>query len=436
MFLRFYRFRISNRFETRSLSASFSTRRIVAFSILLLLFISPVVPAQMTIQASPPHGEVPKVYFGLHIHHLWQDTAWPSVPFGTWRLWDSHTMWIYLEPRPGVYDFALLDKYVAVAQEHGVEIVLTMAGTPTWASARPTEVPVHQGGVRSAPGLAAEPNSLQLWADFVRTVATRYKGRIRYYEIWNEPMSQPFFSGTPQTMVDLVRTAAGVLKQVDPDDKVLSPPVTGDEKGLSWFDSFLKAGGGQYIDIYGFHYYVSSAPEQMLPKISRARALLRSYGQDTKPMWNTEAGWQVEHLDPHVAADYVARALLIGWPFGLSRYILYSWDHPQMGIAPSGNASTPMVRAYTTVEQWLSGSVVTRCEGSPNGLWVENITMASGAQAKVVWSAGAPMQLTRDHVGNATAYRTLDGQTMPIVPGSVLQVSGSPILLCVDCKAN
>jgi hypothetical protein len=404
--------------------------------VLLLLLFPLTVVGQISVQASPPRGPVPKYYFGLHIHHLWQDTEWPSVPFGTWRLWDSHTMWAYLEPHPGQYDFSLLDKYADVAQAHQVELVLTLAGTPAWASKRPTEVPEHEGGVKGAPGLAAEPSTIAPWEDFVRTVATRYKGRIHYYEIWNEPMSRPFFSGQPQDLAAMVQSAATILKQVDPANKVLSPPVSGDDKGLSWFDGFLRAGGGQAVDIYGFHFYVGGPPEKMLPKIEAARSLLRKYSQDSKPMWNTEAGWQTAQLGQRTSATYVARALLIAWPFGLNRYLLYSWDHPQFGIAPSGQASTAMVRAYGTVEHWLEGAVVTRCVGTPSGLWVENLTLKNGSQAKVVWSTGSPTPLTSENVGEAKFSTTLDGQTAPIQASSLPEANDSPILLSSDGRVD
>lgn len=395
------------------------------------------VSAQTQTDLEPPRDPVPQVYFGLHIHHLWQDPIhhewnekdWPAIPFGTWRLWDAHVLWTYLEPARDTYDFSILDKYVQDAQDRHVQIVLTLQGTPAWASARPLEIPLHQGGVKGPAGSAAEPGSISDWENFVRTVAVRYKGKIHYYEVWNEPMSKPFFSGSPEAMVNLVRAASTTLKQVDPAIKVLSPPVSGDPNGLDWLKSFLNAGGGRYIDIYGFHFYVGGAPELALPKVRRARELLRSFDQDGKPMWDTEFGWTLSAMDRLTASNYVARALLVGWPFGLGRRLLYSWDHDQMGIAPNGNGANTMVQAYATVEHWLVGSVMTRCIGEADGLWVENLTFANGAQGKVVWSTSGQIPLSKDNIGSATHYATLDGQTFAITTDSNLQASGSPILL-------
>ena len=75
----------------------------------------------------------------------------------------------------------LLDFGKAVEATEMVDLVLTLALSPTWASARPTEAsPYFKGS-------AAEPGDIRQWEDYVRTVAERYKGRIMLYEIWNEP---------------------------------------------------------------------------------------------------------------------------------------------------------------------------------------------------------------------------------------------------------
>ena len=80
----------------------------------------------------------------MHIHGmvvprpgLKEPTPWPSVPFGAWRLWDAYVGWPQLEPKQGTWNFSTLDKYVALAEAHNVEILLPLGLTPEWASARP-----------------------------------------------------------------------------------------------------------------------------------------------------------------------------------------------------------------------------------------------------------------------------------------------------------
>src|SRR4051794_15819238 len=81
-----------------------------------------VVPSHLT----PPEDPVPADFFGMHIHHINAGTPWPSVRFGTWRLWDAGVSWPQLEPEQNVWNFHRLDSDVATAEEHGVEIILPL----------------------------------------------------------------------------------------------------------------------------------------------------------------------------------------------------------------------------------------------------------------------------------------------------------------------
>ena len=138
-------------------------------------------------------GPVPREYWGLHIHRAGALGSWPAA-FGAWRLWDARVAWPNLEPNPGQWRFDALDEYVEMAREHRVEILLPLGMSPSWASARPSEVSSY------SPGATAEPADLQRWRDYVRTVAQRYKGRVRHYEIWNEPNLRSFYTGSTATM--------------------------------------------------------------------------------------------------------------------------------------------------------------------------------------------------------------------------------------------
>jgi hypothetical protein len=411
---------------------------VVLSSIILLSIPAPELFAQQ-LNLVPPREPVPAAYFGLHIHHMWSDPVhhqwneaeWPTIPFGTWRLWDAHVLWTYLEPAPNQYNFTILDHYLQDTQSRNVQTVLTLEGTPTWASARPQEVPMHQGGEKGATGSAAEPANLADWENFVRTVATRYKGKIHFYEIWNEPMFKPYYSGSVPSMVALVRSASTVLKEVDPSNRVLQPPVDGNSDGLSWLNSFLAAGGGKFVDIYSFHLYPGGdgSPEVNIAKTGNIRRVLRSYGEDAKPLWITEEGWEFPKYSPQVGAGYVARALLLGWPLGYGRVFIYSWDHNVFGLAPDGQAGRPMSQAYETTEHWLVGSTMTRCIEEGNGLWVENLTLPNGHQGKVLWSSDGEISVSKDHLAGATGYATIDGRTFSLNPNVHLTVGGSPILL-------
>src|SRR5438132_1581089 len=69
------------------------------------------------------------------------------------------------------------------------------------------------------------PKDLQDYANFVRAVASRYKGRIRAYEIWNEPNLAREWCGKPPSgkeYVQLLKLAYETIKAADPTAWIIS----------------------------------------------------------------------------------------------------------------------------------------------------------------------------------------------------------------------
>ncbi len=114
---------------------------------------------------------VPPQYFGMHYV---KSQPWPSVPFGSLRLWDTDTRWQQMNPARGVYDFSTLDDYLALAHAHGLsDVLLVLGGTPNWISSQPVNTWCDYTNV--APGSCAPPADLnsdgtgtnQAWRSFV-----------------------------------------------------------------------------------------------------------------------------------------------------------------------------------------------------------------------------------------------------------------------------
>ena len=376
---------------------------------------TPPVPTKLI----PPATKIPVNYFGLHVLHLIQakDTDWPDVSFGAWRLWDAHVSWNFLEPRKGQYNFSLLDQYIQVAKQKNVDLILTLAITPPWA-----DNGVHGG--------TAPPSDISDWQAFITTVAQRYAGKIHYYEILNEPDHSAWFTGTMQDAMNMDAAAYTAIKSADPSNTVLSPPVDGDPDGRAWLDQFLQMGGGKYVDIYAFHFYTGGYPELLLSKFVLVQQILAKYGEDKKLIWNTEAGWPFYRMTDDLASDYIVRAYIINWALGIRRLYLYAWDHPRLGIAPDGQQNTSMVEAYGRIAHWLQGSTMTVCQQVENGIWIADLTLFDGTEAKLAWSPNGTTLLDPKHIGNAYLYENVNGTSEPIQTGGPhVHVSRSPILL-------
>jgi hypothetical protein len=375
----------------------------------------------------PPSDPIPATFFGMHIHRAPVSTPWPAVPFKAWRLWDTHTTWAQLEPQKGDWDWRMLDRTVDLAESHGVEVLYTMGRSPRWASARPNE---RGRNPNAPPGGMAEPRNLEDWRNYVRKVATRYKGRIKEYEIWNEPNLENFYSGTPEAMVNLAREAYSVLKQVDPSITVVSPSAVG-PTGIPWLEDYLKLGGGKYADVIGYHFYVrGQEPEAMLGFIDQVHELTRKYGVADKPLWNTEAGWlQPYRIDPQDGPAYMARAYILNWAAGVTRFYWYAWDNQGARVRMTEDdeaTSTPTARAYAELQRWMVGARMDSVK-KDDGTWICQLSR-DGASSWILWNPNHNTKFEVPKAWNASSVRRLSGDSADY-PGGKIEVGPTPILV-------
>ncbi|HZV60245.1 MAG TPA: glycosyl hydrolase [Candidatus Eremiobacteraceae bacterium] len=300
-------------------------------------------------------------------------------------MWDASVNWPDLEPNRGQWQFERLDRYVLLAQRHGTGILLPLGGSPTWASTRPQLASAYQ------PGFTAEPANLDDWRTYVRTVVSRYKGRIQAYEIWNEPNLRDFWTGTTDQMLTLTMEASQIIKSVDPHAIVVSPAATADY-GIPWLAEFLKKGGGQYVDVIGYHFYLKpqSLPEDIVPLVQSVRRVLSENNLDSKPIWNTESGWPPgAHIDSEEAAGgLLARIFILNWAAGVQRFYWYAWDNKSMAVRTyneDDRTMTPAGYAYQSIQQWLVGAQMTGCTQSRENIWTCQLNR-SGKKQWIVWN--------------------------------------------------
>lgn len=386
--------------------------------------------------------QIDRNFFGMHIH--WNDTsrrlAIPSI--GSLRLWDTRTNWSNLEPKRGQWDFRKLDKHVAFAGENNLEILMTLGATPRWASLRP-----NQDGPYG-PGTGAPPRNFEDWDNYVRMLATRYKGKIRYYEVLNEPVfiehekscqtRRHFWCGSAAEMVEITRRTSEIVKSIDPNAKIVAPGFTGATSFR--LDRFLKAGGGRYVDVIAHHFYALN-PQQMLERINLIKKAMVNYGYDHLELWNTESGYTlgsgdapaviagVSNVDHELMRAYVAQSLALAASAGVRRYFWYAWDNSSSGMAsPDGSSPLPGGIAYNQVVDLLLGRTVRDCVKFKQNFW-NCIVEDSGREARLVWSIGGVKPLRVENNWNAVEQLSLDGSVAPLSSSGVVDVGPTPVLL-------
>jgi Ricin-type beta-trefoil lectin domain-like/Glycosyl hydrolases family 39/Carbohydrate binding domain len=347
--------------------------------------------------------------------------SFPPVGFKTLRLWDAAVNWSALEPQKGQWDFSVLDRFVNEAQARNMDVVLTLGQSPSWASARPGDVSYIGAG---AP---AEPRNIQDWRDYVSTVATRYRGRIKFYEIWNEPNDPTFYSGSVQKMVELTNEAAAVLKSVDATNTVISPPpyTTG------WLDEFLALGGANNVDVIGYHVY-STPPEGFGSQLANARLVIEENGLSAKPLWNTEGATGDRTIPDDLAAGYLVRAYLVNLLYGAKRYNWYMWerDAPIFVNTVQEDNFTPNAagNALGVIQQWLVGATIRSFNKTDNN-WLIELTLANGTRGWIVWNPDSTVNYPIPTDWNAQTRRDLYGSSQSIAGSTSLPINSVPILI-------
>jgi hypothetical protein len=376
-----------------SIKECFST----AIKVLLIATMLPIGQSQAPaiVSLTPPQIPVPASYFGLHLH-LYSPETWPQAPFSELRLWDSKdAIWYAIEPRKGQWNFNQLDKDVQMAEQHGVNLLLTLGQTPQWASMRPGDPPTYR------PGATAPPRDEEDWKTYVRTVAIRYQGRIHQYEVWNEPNLTEFYSGTREQLFTLAKDAYQIVHEVDPSAIVVSPSITGGY-AVGWLNHYLDLGGGKYADVIGYHFYATPRnPESVLVVIQQVEETMRSHGIN-KPLWNTESGYLIKSdfldfppgqgsmnriLTQEEAVGYVMRTYLLNWASGVSRLYWYDWDGNKMGLADNlGKQKKPAANGYSTMEHWMVGATIRSCSADAAQNWSCELSRDNRKQW-IVWNA-------------------------------------------------
>ena len=434
-----------------------------------LLGIAPCFSAQINLKEMPINFNHLH-YFGQHMHHLVDKntalqgtTLFPSplangvLPVGAIRTWDSGTgLWSIIEPKKGVFNWVKLDKFVSIAEEKGAEVIHTIgAGTPAWASARPSELFVY--GL----GGASEPANNNDYIDYITQLFTRYKGRIKYYEIWNEPsftgpapaggyagVASGFYSGTAEKLFELHKITAEVLHSVDPNAKILAPGFDGTEKLDKYLQSVIATGlnFNDYTDYISFHFY-SKFPEAILNVSTNVKLVLQKNGISGLPIMNTESGFTTPTsiYKPQVSLEnfpgWVARSFILGLYIGLDKFMYYSYDGfsglnvfsaPTKSTTPPPGTLTSAGIANTTIANWLTGATMGNCYYADDSVIFCELNRKNLGIARLTWRSDDKIS---DFVipakwGRPLEVENLDGVTKyNIQKTHSILISGAPSLI-------
>lgn len=442
---------------------------------------------------------------------------WATFPTGGIK-------WNDLQPSNSAPTFTNLDTVVVTDAGNtscvgsAMKVIYTFGGMPPWASicgsgaADPGPcLPGTGGGYGGGLQCKSTPTGANDWActppadvatdgtgndayygSIVAAVATRYSGKINYYEPWNEADSPGFWcesngtvvppgstcgSGNPYTTANveplnrLIRMAWD-LKQIvhciDPSAKVLSPSFHVDT-ALTWFHFFnittinAPAGvsgvngvpigcswpaqtvsGKMTYDYVNLHARGTSAaspnpagnwnPESIVIAYNNTVAEIAADGlPNPGTIFNDEFGYNSTTEGGGNTASYqayVARQFIWCASLPFARCDWYQWDS-QFG---AGLAGTAVGAAYDVVVGWLNGGTITTSCGNVSTLYTCGLSNA-GKNFIIAWDSSTtcnPSCTTNNYNFGAayTTYFDLSNAAHPTTgTAGTAPVGWQPILL-------
>jgi hypothetical protein len=286
-------------------------------------------------------------------------------------------------PFDPAYLFDDLDEFVRNAGLHGMEVMLTIWGTPSWAN--------------DGKGQNYAPTNYADLQNFARALATRYSGRfngypfVKYFTVWNESNLGQFLSpqydnkgkpAAPAIYAKLYRSAYAGIKAGN------SRAVVGiGETSARGRDRFLGKQGTQEsespgkfaellsqqrpalkFDAWSHHPYPTSIngkplantrwPNVTLSNLPRFESSLRKWFGRAVPIWVTEYGHETKPEEPKGVtyaqqSTYLRQAL--NYVAGDPAVTMFIWfilrDDPtsawQSGLVERDGVKKPSFRTFT-----------------------------------------------------------------------------------------
>ena len=257
------------------------------------------------------------------------------------------TKWDLVEPAEGQWNWKDVDREMQCMTDNHVESGVVLIGNPAWSD-------------KGLPGKLRLPvNNLAGWSNYVTEMAKHLKGKVKYWEVWNEP---PNGIGKDQTAADyakIVVAAYDAVKAVDPNCLV---GMEAKSVHVNWLEQTIQAGAKDHFDYIILHPYevlgaVMDHPGteaiymNMVPTVRKMLAA-QDPAKVNVPIVFTEIGF-----DAGRGADLQGEALVKAYTMGIAQGVsCINWfegmdgDSGPMGLLDAKGSPRP---AYTAMAQMI-----------------------------------------------------------------------------------
>ena len=215
-------------------------------------------PAGLTPMASPDYGIQAFLYWRPEV----ADRDLGLIKDAGFRWVKQEFAWREIEGAgKGQFDWSRTDRMMDQITQRELKVIARVGVQPAWAGGNYPDV--------------SPPDNYQDYADFVFAVASRYKGRIQAYQIWNEPNLAREWGNRPPSPAEytqLLKVAYQAIKKADPNAIVitagLAPTTRNDDVAMPdmyFIQGLYDAGAKPYFDMLGVNAAGYRAPPEMDP---------------------------------------------------------------------------------------------------------------------------------------------------------------------------
>jgi hypothetical protein len=370
------------------------------------------------------------------------------------RLW---TVWDDVEREPGSREWSRMDQVVELALQNHLELYVCLeGGNLPWQTS-------HEPGTPRPTTYLSQyvPRDLGQWSEFVTEFASRYRGKVGYFQIGNESDTKEFFQPfSAESYLRFLKVGYQAVKKGNPDAMVglcgfaaaygrLDSPKMKPGDRIFGAREFWDLKPEPYYDIVDCHFYTLGTPNfycdgyaTMVPPFTE---FLKKRGEGGKPLWNSETGFQSGvkgergGYDPTpMISDYEQACRLVEWHVqSQSVNVARSFNYlvtGTSGLFQGDFSPKPSCAASVNLSRMLPGMRFERALALPGGLFGYCFSARKAArQMTVLWSRGGGFPVAVSAASGALVTQVdLFGNTveLPVVNGvSLVTVDEAPVYL-------
>ncbi|HHG8626112.1 TPA: cellulase family glycosylhydrolase [Raoultella ornithinolytica] len=185
----------------------------------------------------------------------------------------------------------------------------------------------YGNNIHTRGGFPSNSQQIAQFASYAAWIADRYKGKVKYYEVWNEwylgtGISSWFLKkAKPDDTIyfELIKATSEAIKRIDPSAKVIAGSFNPLKKTeVEWFDNYIDMGVLKYIDGISVHPYSYGnkniklrTPEGNISAIDRYEQYLKNKTGKNIDLYITEVGYPTNPskggVEPELAAQYMVK---------------------------------------------------------------------------------------------------------------------------------